>query len=158
MDAHQQRSKICLSKTSFKTNAGTLRVFLQMEMLLSSDPSATIVDALDASLTSPSGNNKSGLKAATCIVFSCPTNEISLFHACRSITAPTKMGPFMALEAAMNDPSGDQLNRRKKVLPGERLKGFDTVSAHVQSSVFQILTVLSSLCARFFLWVDQDDV
>jgi hypothetical protein len=25
------------------------------------------------------------------------------------MTAPTKMGPFMAFEAAMNAPSGDQL-------------------------------------------------
>jgi hypothetical protein len=37
------------------------------------------------------------------------------------------------------------LNRRKKVLPGEFLKGLDTVSTHDQSCVLQILTVLSSL-------------
>jgi len=54
---------------------------------------------------------------ATWIVESCPTNDISAFHISprssfaspRSITEATKTGPFIAFEAAMNAPSGDQL-------------------------------------------------
>ena len=80
---------------------------------------------------------------------------MSLVKPCLSITAPTKIGPFIAFDAAINSPSGDQLEnisridvsflkiasktpgthlrRRKKVLPGEFLNGFDTVSTHDQS-------------------------
>lgn len=46
---------------------------------------------------------------ATCIVFSCPTKEISDCQPSLSMTAATNTGPFMAFEAAMNAPSGDQL-------------------------------------------------
>ena len=49
------------------------------------------------------------IRTATSIVLSCPTNEMSEFHPSRSITAATNTGPFMALEAATNAPSGDQL-------------------------------------------------
>lgn len=52
----------------------------------------------------------------------------------------------MAYKRSGATPLKTDLSLRKKVLPGEFLKGFDTVSAHDQSSVFQILTVLSSLC------------
>jgi hypothetical protein len=43
------------------------------------------------------------------MVFAWPTNEISDAQPSRSITAATNTGPFLAFEAAMNAPSGDQL-------------------------------------------------
>ena len=86
---------------------------------------------------------------------------MSAFHPSRSITAATKTGPFIALEAAMNAPSGDQLvesvhigrpdlgaptdlRRRKKVDLGELANGLSTLCTNDQSPVSQILTVLSS--------------
>lgn len=48
--------------------------------------------------------------------------------------------------SADNIRAGTRLSRRKKVLPGELVNGFETVSTHDQSWVLQILTVLSSLC------------
>ncbi len=44
----------------------------------------------------------------------------------------------------MKEPSGDQLNRRKKVFAGEDWKGLVTVAINDQSSVDQIFTDLSS--------------
>lgn len=81
---------------------------------------------------------------ATWIVFSCPTKEISDAQPSRSITAATNTGPFIALDAAMKAPSGDQLNLRKNVLCGDVSNGLEMVSASDQFSVFQIFTVLSS--------------
>jgi hypothetical protein len=107
---------------------------------------------------------------------------MSLSHSSLSITAATKTGPFMAFEAAMNDPSGDQLSAqttkgqceamcarfehashlslRKKVFAGELWKGFSTAATSDQSSVLQILTDLSSDCSgpqRCFrcVWISE---
>lgn len=58
-------------------------------------------------------------RTATWIVLECPTKDISDVHPSRSITAATKTGPFLALEAAMKAPSGDQLVSQLFVrLPG----------------------------------------
>jgi hypothetical protein len=93
------------------------------------------------------------------MVFACPTNEMSVAHESLSMTAATKTGPFLAFEAAMKAPSGDQLycklspahtaavtylSRRKKVERPELANGSATLEMSSQVSVFQILTVLSS--------------
>lgn len=130
------------------TAKGLCMVLRQMETEKSSAPRATMQDALTRLGSSPMRKNRRGLKAATWIVFSCPTNEMSDCHPSRSMTAATNTGPFMALDAAMNAPSGDQLRRRKNVDDGDSSNGFDTFSTHSQLSVFQMRTVLSSDCCQ----------
>jgi hypothetical protein len=54
---------------------------------------------------------------ATSTVFSCPTKLISEVHELRVITAAMNTNPllFVAFDAVMCAPSGDQLRRRRKV-------------------------------------------
>lgn len=131
-------------KMSRMTANGLCMVFLQMETEKSSAPRATMHDALTLLGSSPCLKKSRGLNAATWMVFSWPTNEMSDAHPSRSMTAATKTGPFMALDAAMNAPSGDQLSLLKNVDCGDISNGFDTFSTHSHLSVSQMRTVLSS--------------
>lgn len=174
---YQHRSIRLRPKTSFNTTIGLCRILRQIEILKSFEPRARTDEAVARPGSSCGRKNKRGLKActisqrpafgleglrptATCIVLACPTKDISELHASRSMTAPTKMGPFIAFDAAINAPSGDQLScqlpittheprkpnlrRRKNVLDGEFWKGSETIVSSCHVSVFQTRTVLSS--------------
>jgi hypothetical protein len=126
--SYQQRSMRLRPKTSLRTTIGLCRIFRQMEILKSFDPRASMVDAVARDGASFLRKKRRGLKAyiwsarpsvivacqltATWIVFACPTKQTSELQCSRSMTAPTKIGPFIAFEAAMKAPSGDQLHRQ----------------------------------------------
>ena len=99
-------------------------------------------------------------RTETSTVFSWPTRLISEVHEFLAITAAIKTNPwlFVAFEAVICAPSGDQLHmirnsipnkgisylRRRKNVPGEASKGFSTSASKLQSEVLHILTDLSS--------------
>lgn len=124
---HQLRSMICRSKTSFATISGRADFVCQIETERSSAPRATTEQMLEVS-TGSCGLRKNmcglydwfasgGIQrrydelTATSTVFSCPTRLISDVHVLRVITDAMKTKPllFVALDAVMCAPSGDQL-------------------------------------------------
>ena len=189
---HQLRSKIAPSKTSFTTSRGAFWTFSQIEMLLSSDPRATMHDAFPRATAFPEGWKIRGLKAwkskswsvqlsmskseerkeertnsdldgvlmsdETDVLFPLVSLDDSgskdgVVHGVGgsdegSVWRPTTEGTGgrSQLERKQRREHGGKtnLNRRKKVDPGELLKGSVTVLARLQSVVLQILTDLSS--------------
>ena len=99
-------------------------------------------------------------RTETSTVFSWPTRLISEVQEFLAMTAAIKTNPwlFVAFEAVICAPSGDQLHmvssliqeervtylRRRKNVPGEASKGFSTSASRHQSEVLHILTDLSS--------------
>ena len=98
---------------------------------------------------------------ATSIVFSCPTRLISDVQLPLEMTAAIKTYPplFVAFEAVMCAPSGDQLTqvqksdtlggrrtylKRLKKVPGDSSNGFFTSASSSQSLVRHTFTDLSS--------------
>ena len=179
------------SKTSFATTSGRADFVCQTETERSSAPSAATEQMFEATTEElGSRRNICGLYAysgtlnsketegqkreghtATSIVFSWPTRLISDVQLFRAITAAIKTKPllFVAFDAVICAPSGDQLDvkkenpsarshysplnryvydlkRRKNVLPGESSNGFVTSASSCQSVVRHILTERSSDC------------
>jgi len=145
----QHRSEILFSAISWVITRGRGFSVFQMDSTRSCPAHAIIV--MNCCPASPfvgpdvAALNIRGLKAVTSTGLSWPMRLISLFQVPLSIMTTVLTGPFMALAAAICDPSGDHDGRRKYVVDGELWKGCEMVFSRAKSVVRHIFTVRSSL-------------